>query len=322
MNIPWEPAIYEHKAALIGKTPAEVSASADLLARALKAEHAAYRADFMTVGIDVYNVEAESAGALVEETGSTSCPEIRTPPFSIDRFEPPAPPDTTVSGRYPLLLEAARIARREIDESVALRIAASGPLSIAGKLVGIEPLVMALAFGDRSAEAVLDFAQLLCRNWLTRIRACGFDAIVFDSVAAPPVLSPALYHKRVRPRHRRIMEHLEALGQEDRPLVVGGDTTPTVNDIVACGATTVICDFSADAERFAGALDGAAGVTVRRNVDPALFSAAASVAPAAERLAHDLRFFARPIAGTGIMAYDADPDRFRRFRRRLRDAFR
>ena len=56
MNLPWEPAIYEHKAALIGLSPAEVSRSADLLARSLEAEHRAYAADFMTVGIDVYNI--------------------------------------------------------------------------------------------------------------------------------------------------------------------------------------------------------------------------------------------------------------------------
>ena len=39
MPIKWEPAIYEHKAALIGKSPAEVANSADLLTEALLKEY-------------------------------------------------------------------------------------------------------------------------------------------------------------------------------------------------------------------------------------------------------------------------------------------
>jgi hypothetical protein len=39
MHIKWEPAIYEHKAALIGKTPAEVANSAELLTQAVLKEY-------------------------------------------------------------------------------------------------------------------------------------------------------------------------------------------------------------------------------------------------------------------------------------------
>ena len=49
----WEPAIYEHKAALIGRHPHEVAASAELLTEAVLMEYATYRPDFITVGLDV-----------------------------------------------------------------------------------------------------------------------------------------------------------------------------------------------------------------------------------------------------------------------------
>ena len=39
MHIKWEPSIYEHKAALIGKSSAEVANSADLLTEALLKEY-------------------------------------------------------------------------------------------------------------------------------------------------------------------------------------------------------------------------------------------------------------------------------------------
>jgi hypothetical protein len=65
-RIPFVPAIYEHKAALIGKTPSEVAQSEELLVYAALAEFETYRPDLLTVGMDVYNVEAEALGCKVK----------------------------------------------------------------------------------------------------------------------------------------------------------------------------------------------------------------------------------------------------------------
>lgn len=70
-KLPWQPAIYEHKAALIGCTPLEVACDADLFVEALLKEHEVYEADFLTVGLDVYNVEAEALGAELTTPGAT-----------------------------------------------------------------------------------------------------------------------------------------------------------------------------------------------------------------------------------------------------------
>lgn len=75
----WEPAIYEHKAALVGRSLLETSRSAELLFEALRAEHEVYGADVLTVGIDIYNLEAEACGARVEDIGPTECPDIAAP---------------------------------------------------------------------------------------------------------------------------------------------------------------------------------------------------------------------------------------------------
>jgi hypothetical protein len=55
MSITWEPAVYEHKAALIGQSPARVAGSANLLADAGLREYDTYQADLITVGLGVYN---------------------------------------------------------------------------------------------------------------------------------------------------------------------------------------------------------------------------------------------------------------------------
>ena len=53
MPIKWEPAIYEHKAALIGCRPAELAYSAELLTEAVLREYEIYQSDYITVGLDL-----------------------------------------------------------------------------------------------------------------------------------------------------------------------------------------------------------------------------------------------------------------------------
>jgi DNA-binding LacI/PurR family transcriptional regulator len=63
----FEPAIYEHAAKLIGKTPREVSRSKDLIVQGHKAAFERYHHTPVVVGIDIYNLEAEAFGSVIAE---------------------------------------------------------------------------------------------------------------------------------------------------------------------------------------------------------------------------------------------------------------
>lgn len=330
----WEPAIYEHKAALIGRSPAEVAASSDLLFEALVAEYSTYRADFMTVGLDVYNVEAEACGAVLASGGGVACPEIPVPPWSLEALPPEieagelAPPDPQTSGRFRLLLDAGRRFRDRVagsagraavdppDPPPLVRVAASGPVSIAAKLVGTEPLLMGLFTSEPQALALLDFATEVCLVWVTAIRGEELDAIVFDSSASPPMVGPDLYRGTIAPLHERIMGRLEETGQRLRPLVLGGDTTPIAGQLAATGANQLVCDYAADASAFAAALEGSAlaGVSIRRNVNPVVLSND-DLSGAVRGFCEDLAAVPNPVAGTGILPYHQDPLEYQTFRR-------
>ncbi len=334
----WEPAIYEHKAALIGRSPGEVAVSADLLLEALEAEHRIYGADFMTVGLDVYNVEAEACGAELAAGGRDACPEIPVPLWSMEALPAElqagelAPPDPETSGRFPLLLEAAERFRDRLADSAgpaasrgspgaspSVRVAASGPVSIAAKLVGTEPLLMGLFGAEPPALALLEFTTAICLAWTAAIRRVKLDAIVFDSSASPPMTGPDLYREAIEPLHARIMSRLAETGQTVRPLVLGGDTTPIAARLAATGATQLVCDYTADAAGFAAALVGCVpaasnGISVRRNVRPALLCGADLTAAVAD-FCDDLSRLPRPVAGTGILPYDQDPAEYLAFRR-------
>lgn len=319
----WEPAIYEHKAALIGRRPGQVARSADLLTEAVLVEHEVYRADFVTVGIDVYNVEAEACGGEVVDIGAESCPDLAQPPFDLDSLPQELDLPTMNAGRFAMLLEAGKRVSDAIGDRCGIRIAASGPASIAAKLVGLEKLIMAMAMGEAPAGTILAFSAALSEAWCRCIGQAGLEAIVFDSVVAPPMISPEMYRESILPLHKRLLSLLAVAGQNDRPLIVGGDTTALLGCLAQTGATTVICDFTADAEAFAAAIPADCDLQVRRNVDPRVLAAEPeAISRAANRLVEDLRFFERPIAGTGILPYDTDPEKFRILRNAADSAWR
>jgi len=75
-RVPFVPAIYEHKAFLIGKTPSEVACDDELLFQAVMEEFNTYRADLLTVGLDVYNIEAEALGCKIKFYKTNDVPAI------------------------------------------------------------------------------------------------------------------------------------------------------------------------------------------------------------------------------------------------------
>ncbi|HOF19515.1 MAG TPA: uroporphyrinogen decarboxylase family protein, partial [Phycisphaerae bacterium] len=225
-RIPWEPAIYEHKAALIGRSVEEVARDAGLLVEALLTERETYQADFLTVGVDVYNIEAEACGLKVAASSPEACPEASSPLWNLDSLPGELPlPDVRRAGRFPMMVEAGRRAVAALGQACRVRVAASGPMSLAAKLVGLENLIVAMALDEPPAARILEFAARLAEAWCAELRRNGLDVIVFDSAAAPPVTSPALYAVAVLPLHRRLLAVLERTGQRDRPLIVGGNST-------------------------------------------------------------------------------------------------
>lgn len=304
----WEPALYEHKAALLGLPVMAVATSAEHLAAAVRREAELYRPASLVVGIDIYNVEAEACGGCLIDTGPRSCPELRPPGWTLDALPAQlALPAVPGAGRFPLLLEAGRRVRDALPGQT-VRVAASGPVAIAAKLVGLEPLAMALMLGEEPADRLLDFATELAAAWCGALRAAGLDVIVFDSMASPPLIGPSLYRRAIAPRHARLMALLAARGQAERPLILGGDTSAIAADLATTGATALLCDFTADAARFAAALPAGHGLLIRRNLAPGVVTQPPErQAAALATLRTELARFPRATAGTGILPYETPP---------------
>ena len=301
-----ELAIYEHKAALLGLSPREVAYNADLLAQSVLTEWETYDADYLTVGLDIYNVEAEACGALVSGGSEKDCPVIRTPLFSLDALPARLPAvDVRNAGRFPLLLQAGLQAAAMLQGEAKVRVGISGPCSFASRLVGISELMAGLLLQPEACRRLLDYCLDICLEWISLLANNGLEVVIFDSAASPPLISPALYRNIIQPYHAGMMERLSSHAQEERPLIVGGDTGRIVRDMFDAGANYLICDYSADPVRFAAEAAKCRGLIVRRNIDPAaLMSGETDLGPVCGKLCRDMSLFEKPIAGTGILPYD------------------
>src|SRR5271169_745359 len=139
-RVPFVPAVYEHKAWFVGRTPSVVCRDGSLLLESVLAEYGALRADAIVVGIDVYNVEAEACGCKVTyfTPPDNSIPSLAPGSELITGDRLPAGlvvPDPLSAGRMPLMLDATEGARRAIGDDVEVMGALSAPFSLAASLM-------------------------------------------------------------------------------------------------------------------------------------------------------------------------------------------
>jgi uroporphyrinogen decarboxylase len=250
---PFVPAVYEHKAALVGRSPSVVCRDSGLIREALLKELEVYDPDILTVGLDVYNVEAEAVGCRVHFFEDTNdVPGVAAPllegPDGLGRLGIPNP---ELDGRMPLFLEAARRLQGEKGGEVVIRGALTGPFSLAGALAGTEQLLVATSEDPGFVRRLLDFCGRVTVEFGRAFLARGINVVVFDSKASPQAASPRVFHEFALPVYRDlVMPALSAAGARQVPLIIGGDTTPILEDLLRTGATQLLCDAGSDLEAF------------------------------------------------------------------------
>jgi uroporphyrinogen decarboxylase len=307
-RIPFVPAIYEHKGALIGKTPSEICRNADYLHAGLKREAELYDADMLVIGIDVYNVEAEALGCkVVYFDNSTEVPAIVEPlingPADLDRL---GLPDPAKDGRMPVYLEVAERLGRELGGEMILRGAVTGPFSLATSLMGLEKLLMASVEEPEWVEKLLAFCAKVTVLFSKGFLARGVEPILFDSQATPQIASPRIFRQYLKPLYRDyVLPELKAAGGRYLPLIIGGNTTSIIDDLIATGATQFLSDRPANLAKWCEK-GLAARVPVRANVDARLVHSGPVPAIRKQSMEILAGYHNHPgfLLGCGVVAYD------------------
>jgi uroporphyrinogen decarboxylase len=274
-RIPFVPAILEHKAFLIDEVPSRVCRDMALLVKATLREFELFQADAVVVGLDPYNVEAEAVGAKVHYPAGHDQAIPSVVPggavlgegSSVDRL---TMPDPLRDGRMPLMLEAAERVQHELGQKTVVRGALTGPFSMAAGVMGAEELLMAVRSDPDHVRRVMSFCVHALASYGREYLRQGCGVVIFDSQASPEVISPATYRALVQEPTRALVESLLRDGARNVPLIIGGNTAPILEEVIATGANNILCDFRAPMDRFLDPCRNA-GVAFRRNLDPTGF---------------------------------------------------
>jgi uroporphyrinogen decarboxylase len=310
------PAVYEHAARLIGRTPWEASRSAELLFQAHAAAFRLYRHTPVVVGIDVYNLEPEAYGAVVAQPEEQGLPAVTGHPCAEVRAILDLPTlDPSRAGRIPMVLEVGQRLRQAFP-AATVNIPVSGPFSLASNLVGFETLLCELLSDPDTVKRALLHLVAGQRRFCAAARACGLGVTIFESAATPPLLSPRLFEEVEFPALALLVQAAAELLGRPAPCIVGGDTAPVADMLFRTGAGYVICPSETDQQAFMKVAQTYSDVTVRINMDPwvLVHGDEAAIFREADRVAQLAMRHPRACIGTGVLPYEAEPEKVLRLR--------
>jgi len=304
------PSVYEHAARVIDRRPWDVSRDAELMFQGHAEAYRLYAHRPIVVGVDIYNLEAEAYGAPVRDPGGDGLPAVAEHPCAdLSAVTALAHFDPCTDGRLPMVTDVGcRLAAALPDADV--RIPVSGPFSIAASLLGLDRLLMgvALAPGDarRALRHLVDGQVAFCAE----VRRRGLDIAFFESAAAPPLLSPAMFHEVELPPLKEMIERAAQVVGHPVPCIIGGDTAPILGDILSTGTGYVICPTETDQDAFMRRVWDSTDVTVRINTSPEVVASGSKEEIKAEvdRILSLVAGRPNVCLGTGALPYETPPE--------------
>lgn len=321
---PFVPSIYEHGARLLDKSPGEVSRSADLMAEAAITGFRTYEHDLVTVGIDIYNIEAEAFGCAVSLGDGKNIPGITHHPLANEEADPHTLtiPEPDEENRLGLIVEAVYRVMAEIGNDVWVYACMGGPFSQAAELRGFENLITDMYTDPDKVHALLDKTATLAMEQACRFASLGASVNLFESWATLPLIDPPTYEQYVVPYNKRVIDAVRANYDIPPPAVIlGGDTTQLIDFFIASGTGLVAADYLADIAYMRERI-GDSPIIIRGSVDPKMIERADwdGLDTMINGLAGKARGMARFVWGCGCVSYDTPPEHLLRFKDMTRAA--
>ena len=303
-------AVYEHAAFLIGRRPWDVSRDPELLFEAHAAAYRLYGHAPVVVSIDIYNLEAEAYGGVIREPRGNGIPAVARPLCAtIEELAALPHFDPASAGRLPMTIDVARRLAREFPDA-DVRLPLAGPMSIASSLIDLEILLCDMLHRpDEAAAALMHLADgqiAFCRA----VREAGLDIAFFESAAAPPLLSPAMFRRVELPALKSLIERSAAIVGHSIPCVMGGDTAPILDAILETGTGYVINPIETDQAAFMRKIWDRTDVRVRVNASPRILAhgSRTEIRAEIERIARLAAGRKNVCLGTSALPYETPPE--------------
>jgi len=307
--VQFSPSVYEHAARVVGRNPWEVSRDAELLSRAHIKAFRLYNHCPVVVGIDIYNLEAEAYGAMVDRPSGTGVPAISRHPYSTAKeLITLGPFNPKTDGRIPMVIEAAGRVANECP-GADVRVPLSGPFSLATNLMGFENLLCEVHTGPDLVADALDHLVAGQVEFCKEIVRQGLDIAFFESGAVPPLMSPENFRDIELGPLKKVMEETSAIAGHPVPCIIGGDTLPILDYILQTGTGYVCCPAKTDQQKFMEVMRAHPEVTVRINMDPGPMTSKniGEVEKEVDRVLELANNREKVCIGTGCLPFETDP---------------
>jgi len=236
---PWVPYAGVNCAYLIKERADRYFKDPGLLARGVVEAARTYHADGIPLLFDL-SVEAESVGCEVEYW-EDNVPSVRTHPC--DKHPPDALglklPEKT-SGRWPVIFEAAEIAKPQLDEmDCAMLGLMTGPLTLASHLAGVR-IFTAVKKAPEFAHSVIRFAGELGARAAEFYADMGCDIIaIVDPVASQ--IRPETFREFVTPNCQAAIRTIHDAGIASS-FFICGDCTKVAEEVCGLGTHAFAVD--------------------------------------------------------------------------------
>ena len=305
----FSPSVYEHAARLIGRSPWDVSRDADLLFEGHAAAFRQYAHRPVVVGIDIYNLEAEAYGAVVDRPDGNDIPAIGAHPFKDLAALASLPPFDPRAGRPWMVIGVGRRLQREFPDA-DIRIPVSGPFSIVANLVGFETLLEGCLVDPDGARAALSRVAANQDPFVRAIAEAGLDVAFFESAATPPLLAPRQFREIEVPAVRPLLDRFAAIVGHPVAFVMGGNTVPILDAILEMGCGYVCCPVESCQGAFMAKMAAHPEVMVRVNMDHRIVAGPSwdAIRAEADRVVALGKTRAKACIGTGALPYETPPE--------------
>jgi [methyl-Co(III) methanol-specific corrinoid protein]:coenzyme M methyltransferase len=179
-------------------------------------------------------VEAEIMGCVVNLGGQDRTPMVKKHAFNEDS-EVVIPDDITSMGRMKTVIEAVKIAKAKVGKEYPIVVGTTGPVTIAGHLVGTENLLLWMIVNPEAVQKFVDIATKIEKAYCTALAKAGADVIVMsDPSSSTDMMSAELFDQYSKPS---IKECFEDVGETKTVLHICGNTTVLLDHMIDTGVT-------------------------------------------------------------------------------------
>jgi [methyl-Co(III) methanol-specific corrinoid protein]:coenzyme M methyltransferase len=156
------------------------------------------------------------------------------------------PADLSHAARIPVVAEAIKILKKDVEDEVAVGSWVLGPYTLAGQLVDLSDLGKSALKRQELLNGILEKLTDVLIKIISIYKEAGADYItVREMGAGPDILSPNVFNKLIRPHLERLIASIGS----PKVLHMCGSTNEIVEELIACKADALSVEGKNDIVR-------------------------------------------------------------------------